>query len=325
MKQFSQLPVGLEPLAVAETARTEAQKILAQLPAQISFLIVTALAALNCSAIEVTLLFTVIDMMFGAALPSDPTPLPVIILSLASVAMIAGFHILLEKHKGSRIAETMRGIARAALPVYFLCIFAVFIFHGLEMGDGGTFALNGFVDAEPGFTAWVLQAIEPYITLLMSLAFGGVIFVTLAVADNLISQMRQRIPQIIMDRHTARATLAHVERFLSLIDELIEVEQQKQALQSVTEPQLALRVAAEVSILIQEPLREFKKVHFEIDGMQPGDSPLPPTEASHLPHPLPKSEVLKAFIDACDALVQRLPVLTLSAMRGQINNTQQET
>ncbi len=306
------LPIGIDPIVYCQNAKVEANKTLIKVQFVTFVMILAACLTVIPLAIELALIFTIINMNFGADLPDDPTPIKVYILSFATISALIAFHVLMLKDGEHPLAQLLRKISRIMVFFYFVGMFLLFSTTDMSnLMDGNLGSLfsgaDEFTESSGETLNGFIAFIKPYLGLVSSLALGGLVFVNLAVVDALFSFIKNHLEKVIEQKENAKSILQKISEFTDLTNDLVKLENERTALENVTDDTHILTASAHCENAIKPTLRALKKIHFLKTNEAANDEAILETHGSHLPDPLPSARELQKFIRDIEGLIKKLP------------------
>lgn len=310
------IPIGADELAFARGLKTKASRQIFM--AQLQFYVIgfCAFITLLCLSIEYNLLFSIIDQAFGAELESEPTPIKVYVLSLSSLAAITGFHVLMIKNDAPLITNWLRTIARFMVAFYFVGMFILLATNDLDSIISGDFD-NAFIslnneENNSSFASDILSTIQPYFGLLTSLAMGGIVFITLFIADTLVGYMHKSFMEVMEKVSVSRRIIRISKQFSNRASELANIYHSKDVWKTVSAEQIALENASIAEAAMKPALLTIKKLHMQMTELAVPEEELHLSSDEPLPTPLPKPETLQNFITKLEKLISDLPAIYLN-------------
>mgnify|MGYP003117687101 CR=1 FL=1 len=294
-----------------------AQKALAQIkPDKIStyvriwFMAVTAMIIPILAGFEFTLAFSIMDMLFGAELPSDPVPFNVWMLSGSAIIAVIAMHVFIERHPNHIAIKMIDKAAPFALLLFFIGMIALYATMDFQTVQAGSGAVLGddviFGEVDPVLTPQESPSYN-WLNILIGLGLGGLILVNVSVMHRLISHVRDRLPPLLEKHSQLRAITLSAKKIISGTKVMIETARDIERRGSISAEDHALETSADIEAAVAPTMRKLSVLSRIYKSIRPGGGHTLDTVEDVLPHGTPPAPEIDAFIGDMEERLTKLP------------------
>lgn len=304
-------------IAYAQEASTKAkQKRVVNTVAVLFLGIVTAIIPMLVG-VEYALAFSVMDMIFGAEVPSDPVPFQVYILSASAMLAVVAVHVFIEKNPKHPAIRLIDQAAPYCLWLFFIGLFALYAstkFQGVDAGadillsDAELFGDDVLIGAD-------ISSPAPWLNTLIGLGLASLIIVNVVVIHRLIGIVREKLPALLEERARLNGILALAKRILhrgkASVDAKREIERRK----AITPEDLALEATADIEAATAPTTRKLSRLVQQTSANRPMSGLRAITQQNALPVDAPDPKEIAVFIEKLEALLASLPTKLVKLFR----------
>ena len=293
-------------VSYAQKAQTKAHQHSVGNTINLAFLGLVSLLIPTLAGVEFTLAFSVMDLMFGAELPSDPVPFQVYILSASAMVAVVALHVFIEKNPKNLAIRAIDMAAPFCLLFFFVGLLALYgsvDFHGL---DGGA--------SEPLSDAELFGEIVPtdetgsgWLDGLIGLGLGALVIVNVSVIHRLIAIIRDKLPPLMEKRSQLRGIIRSAKSILEHAKPCIDTQREVDRRKAVSAEDLALETSADIEAAVAPTMRKLAHLSRQNLPNRPATGGQAPIGSAALPFDPPAPDDVSAFMDAMEARLQSLP------------------
>ena len=278
-------------------------------------LVIAVIPAL--AGVEFTLAFSVMDMIFGAEVPSDPVPFQVYILAGSAMVAVVALHVFIEKNPDHLAIRLIDKAAPYGLLLFFVGLIALYAssnFHGVDTGSAIRLSdAELFGDELPIETGNGAPA--PWLNTLIGLGLGALIIVNVAVIHRLIAAVREKLPALLEERARLNSILNHAKCVLHRGKKCVDAKREIERRKAVTPEDLALETSADIEAAIAPTVRKLSAMIQKSASNRPSSGGARGNSKSGLPADAPEPKDIAAFIKTVEDLIASLPTKLVKLFR----------
>lgn len=294
-----------------------AQKALAQIKSEkiniqirLWFMLITAMIIPVLGGFEFSLAFSVMDLLFGAELPSDPVPFNVWMLSGSAMIAVIAMHVFIEKQPNHIAIKLIDKASPYALVMFFVGMIALYAqmdFQTVQTGSDIILDDNVlFGEADPTLATHDNEA-SPSLNILIGLGLGGLILVNVSVMHRLISHVRDRLPPLLEKRSQLKAIIISANKILDGTKVMVETARDIERRKSTSAEDHALETSADIEAAVAPTMRKLSVLSRIYKSIRPGGGHTLDKVDNVLPHGTPPASEIDAFIVGMEERLSKLP------------------
>ena len=259
--------------------------------------------------VEYALTFSIMDLLFGAELPTDPTPFQVYVLAGSAMMAVVAMHVFIEKHPKHPAVLLIDKVAPYGLVLFLAGLVALFTsvdFHSLDaasiepLSDTELFGDPVLSDSGSG-------ALASWLDTLIGIGLGALIIVNVSVIHKLITIVRDNLPKLVEERALLNAIIRTAKRILHRGKTHIDAQREIKRRGNTTPEDLALETSADIEAAVAPTVRKLSKMLDKDQANRPASNGQGSSKASGLPADAPLPKDIAAFIKEVEALTASLP------------------
>ncbi|MCJ2186241.1 hypothetical protein [Novosphingobium beihaiensis] len=304
-------------IAYAQEASAKARQSRVINTVALAFLGIVVAIIPALAGVEFTLAFSVMDMIFGAEVPSDPVPFQVYVLSGSAMVAVVALHVFIEKNPHHLAIRLIDKVAPYGLLLFFVGLIALYAssnFHGVD--SGAAIPLSDaelFGDEPPLETGNGSPA--PWLNTLIGLGLGALIIVNVSAIHRLITIVREKLPALLEERVRLNAILQHATLLLHRGKACIDARREIERRRATTPEDLALEAAADIEAAIAPTLRRLSAMIQKNTSNRPSSGGSRGNSNPGLPTNAPDPKDIETFIQTVGDLTDSLPTKLVKLFR----------
>jgi|GEM_PF-4931616 len=296
-------------IAYAQAASTKARQKRVINTVGLTFLGIVAALIPALAGVEFTLTFSVMDLIFGAEVPSDPVPFQVYVLSASAMIAVVALHVFIEKNPNHPAIKLIDKAAPYGLLLFFIGLIALYAssdFYSLDAG--ADIALS---DAElfgdDVSLATDTNAPAPWLDTLIGLGLGALVIVNVAVIHRLVGLVREQLPKLLEERARLNGIDENAKLVLHRSKTGIDAKREIERRKATTPEDLALETTADIEAATAPTMRKLVKLLQHTSANRPKRGLFGFSKQSTLPADAPEPKEIAAFIETMEARIDSLP------------------
>lgn len=304
-------------IAYAQEASAKARQKRVINSVALAFLGIVSALIPALAGVEFTLAFSVMDMIFGAEVPSDPVPFQVYVLSGSAMVAVVALHVFIEKNPNHPAIRLIDKAAPYGLLLFFAGLIALYASSNFHGGDTGTAVplsdAELFGDETPIETG--NSALAPWLDTLIGLGLGALIIVNVAVIHRMIAIVREKLPALLEGRARLNGILNHAKSVLHRGKTCIDTKREIERRRAITPEDLALETTADIEAAIAPTIRKLSGMILKSASNRPNSGGSRGNSKSGLPVDAPEPKDIATFIQTVEDLISSLPTKLVKLFR----------